>query len=136
MAVIRPLERRTRRSVTPPYDGSIDAVLGLAHGVWLPETRKTLASLVLAIEERSDRQALFLCDHLRESARGAGATAYVDAAGAIERACLLGNYAGALSVVAGALAQAQLEVDWLAHRTKLSVATSTRLRRSDREVKA
>jgi hypothetical protein len=131
MAFRRPLERRARRSAVPPYDGSIDAVLGLAHGVWLPETRKTLASLVQAIEERSDLQASFLCDHLRESARSAGAAEYLAAADAIEAACLIGEYVRARYLTAELLAQARLEVDWLAHRARLSVATGTRLRRRE-----
>ena len=83
---------------------------------WLPDTEQTLGCLEHAIDERAEKQALLLCDHLREGALIVGANGYLDLTNAIERAYLLSNYQRAQELVADAKAQAGAVADWLFQR--------------------
>jgi hypothetical protein len=68
------------------FDGSLDDVRRFLADVWLPDVARTLQQFVLEADRGRTLRLLFLCDHLRESARTVGMRALMHTADILEEA--------------------------------------------------
>lgn len=98
------------------FDGDVQQAYAFTRQVWLPDAVRSVGVLDRAIRHCDAGRALFMCDHLRESARTVGAAVVVDGLTHVESLLQRRQWTGARQATKSLSTQISDIAQWLERR--------------------